>query len=333
MDLSTTYLGFTLKNPFMIGSSPLGNSTDKVKELEDAGASALVMHSLFEEQIIHENEVAGFRDYRYGELLDEKQEVFPSAKDFPLTSEAYLNRIQTLKKETDLPVFASLNGISEGVWIEYARMIEEAGADALELNLYTLPTDNDDDSRHIEKRLVEIVDVTRNSVSIPLAVKISSRYTSICNFAQHLEYAGANGLVVFNQLFQADIDIKRRKLVHRLLESSDYNLLERLRWINILHSRLKMNIAITGGVKTGADAFKAILCGADAIQLVCSVLNKSGKNFSRIISEFTEICESENLENLDSIRGSLDHLIEPDPEAIERSNYLRILQGWTPESV
>ncbi len=331
MDLSTTFLGIELKNPFVVGASPMTNSMDRVKRLEDSGASALVMHSLFEEQIIHEADIAGFGDHRLGNLLAENQDVFPTAKDFPTNSEAYLALIQQIKSTTDLPVFASLNGVSEGVWIEYARLIEEAGADALELNLYSLPTDNDDSSEFVEKRLVEIVDVTRNSVSIPISVKISPHYTSICNFAQRLEYAGANGLVVFNQLFQPDIDFKRRKLVPKLQYSNEVDFLERLRWVSILHNRLKMDIAVSGGVQTGEDAFKAILCGADVIQTVSPLLRNGVKVLKTMLEDFTALCESAEEGSLDELRGSLGELLEPDPSAIERASYLRILQGWTPE--
>jgi dihydroorotate dehydrogenase (fumarate) len=331
MDLKTTFLGIDLKNPFIVGASPLTNSLDRVKRLEDAGAAALVMHSLFEEQIIHEAEVAGFRDYRHGSLLGDNQEVYPTAKEFPTNSEAYLKRIQEIKATTDLPVFASLNGVSEGVWIEYARLIEEAGADALELNLYSLPTDNDDSSEFVEKRLVEIVDVTRNSVSIPIAVKISPHYTSICNFAQRLEYAGSNGLVVFNQLFQPDIDYKRRKLISRLQYSQPIDLLERLRWVSILHNRLKMDIAVSGGVQSGEDAYKAILCGAMVVQVVTPLLKHGIGTLTTLLDSFTQLCLESEAATLSDLRGSLGELLEPDPSAVERASYLRILQGWTPE--
>ena len=332
MDLKTNYLGLDLKNPFMVGSSPLTNSLDRVKQLEDAGASALIMHSLFEEQIIHETEITGFEDYRFGKLLTPDQAVYPSAEEFPTNSEAYLALIQKIKETTDLPVFASLNGVSEGVWIEYARLIEEAGADALELNLYTLPTHSYDSSQFVEKRLVEIVDVTRNSVSIPIAVKIASHYTSICNFAQRLEYAGANGLVLFNQLFQPDLDIRRKKLVPKLYFSDKKDLLERLRWVSILHSRLKLDIAVSGGVQTGEDALKSMLCGAKVVQCVSAILKDGPSRLTSIMDQFVELSDELGYENLEEIRGSFCGLLEPDPQAVERANYLRILQGWAPDS-
>ncbi|MEQ9825695.1 MAG: dihydroorotate dehydrogenase-like protein [Puniceicoccaceae bacterium] len=331
MDLKTTFLGIDLKNPFIVGSSPLTNSLDRVKRMEDAGAAALVMHSLFEEQIIHEADVAGFGDERLGKLLGEDQQVFPPAKDFPTSSEAYLKLIQRIKDTTDLPVFASLNGVSEGVWIEYARRIEEAGADALELNLYSLPTDNDDSSDFVEKRLVEIVDVTRNSVSIPIAVKISPHYTSVCNFAQRLEYAGANGLVLFNQLFQPDIDYKRKRLISRLHYTQPVELLERLRWVSILHNRLKMDIAASGGVHSGEDAYKAVLCGADVVQVVSPLLRHGVAVLQTMIQDFEKLCEESGESSLCALRGSLGELLEPDPSSVERASYLRILQGWKPE--
>jgi dihydroorotate dehydrogenase (fumarate) len=316
-----------------VGSSPLTNSLDRVKQLEDAGASALVMHSLFEEQIIHETDLLGFGDDRYGNLLNGEQSLFPAAQDFPTNSESYLKRIQEIKACTSLPVFASLNGVSEGVWIEYARLIEEAGADGLELNLYMLPTHNDDSSHFIEKRLIEIIDVTRNSVSIPIAVKLSSRFTSICNFAQRLEYAGANGLVLFNQLFQPDIDVKRRKLVPRLQLSEGRDLLERLRWISILHNRLSLDLALSGGIQSGLDAFKAVLCGATVVQCVSAILRHGPARLSAIISDFSRLAEEEGFATVQDMRGSMGDLMEPDPEAIERAHYLRILQGWRPDAV
>lgn len=292
----------------------------------------MIMHSLFEEQIIHETEVSGFEDYRFGKLLTPDQEIYPKAEDFPTNSEAYLSLIQKIKETTDLPVFASLNGVSEGVWIEYARLIEEAGADALELNLYTLPTHSYDSSQFVEKRLVEIVDVTRNSVSIPIAVKIASHYTSICNFSQRLEYAGANGLVLFNQLFQPDLDIYRKKLLPRLLYSDNRDLLERLRWASILHSRLKLDIAVSGGIQSGKDAYKAMLCGAVVVQCVSAILKEGTKKLVSIIDEFVKLAEELGHSKLDDFRGSYCELLEPDPQAVERANYLRILQGWRPDS-
>ncbi len=329
MDLKTQFLGMTLKNPFVVGSSPLANTLDRVKKLEDAGAAALVLHSLFEEQIIHETQIPDFEDERYGKILAGGEGVLPAAEEFPNTSESYLKLIQDVKSQTEIPVIASLNGISEGVWIEYARLIEEAGADALELNLYTLPTHDDDSSHYVEKRLVEIVDVTRNSVSIPLSVKISSRHTSICNFAQRIEYAGANGLVVFNRVFSADFDFKNQKLTPKVLWSQPNDLLERLRWVSILYPQLKMDLAVTGGVHSGEGALKSVLCGAAVVQCVTHLMKEGIDSLSTMIDEFTQLAEENGYSDLSEVRGSLSKLLQPDPEIIERANYLRILQGWS----
>jgi len=331
MDLKTKYLGLELKNPFVVGSCPLSNRLESVKRLEDAGASAIVMHSLFEEQIIHEASIEGFTDHRYGTLLAKDQELYPKAEEFPTNSEEYLGQIQKIKESTDLPVIASLNGISEGIWIEYSRQIEQAGADALELNLYVLPTDNDDSSHYIEKRMVEIVDVVRNSVSIPLSVKLSQQFTSLPNFAQRLEYAGANGIVLFNQLFQADIDLARRKLIPRLYLTEPRDILQRLRWVSILFGRYKMDLALSGGVHSGQDAFKAILCGAQVVQCVSAILKHGAKGLKQMIADFAGLVEQEGVENLETLRGSMAGVLQPNPEAVERAHYLRILQGWAPD--
>ncbi len=328
MDLATTYLGLPLKHPFMPGASPLVDDLDTVRRLEDAGASAIVMHSLFEEQI--EGERRGRS--RYVEALEgqhaEATSYFPPATDYALSPDAYLEQIGAIRGAVDVPVIASLNGITTGGWIEYAKKIQEAGADALELNMYSVATDPAETSGVIERRLVEILEAVEDSVSIPIAVKLSPFYSSLAHLALRLEESGASGLILFNRFYQPDLDLEELAVVPRLHLSDSSELLLRLHWIAILSGRRRLSLAASGGVHSPADAVKAVLCGAHAVQLVSSLLQRGPEHLGRVVAGVKEWLEENEYESLRQAQGSMNLEKCPDPYAYQRGNYVKVLQSW-----
>lgn len=255
-DLTTTYLGLNLKNPLVASASPLTKKADTVKRAEDAGISAVVMYSLFEEQIIHESKALDYFLNRGAESSAEALNYFPEMDHYNVGPEEYLNQIATLKKSVSIPVIGSLNGVSTGGWVEYAKKIEEAGADALELNIYFVSTDTDTSAQDLEAAYVDLVADVRKQIHIPLAVKLSSQFTALPNFANNLVQAGANGLVLFNRFLQPDIDIETLEVIPTLHLSTSEELRLPLRWVAILYNRVKADLALTSGVHTSGDVIK-----------------------------------------------------------------------------
>ncbi len=328
MDLSTTYLGFKLPHPFMPGASPMVDDLDIVKQLEDAGASAIVMHSLFEEQITRE-QMATFRATSvHGESFAEAMSFFPSPDKFALGPEQYLDHIRKLKEAVGVPVIASLNGNSLGGWLEHARLIEQAGADALELNVYSLATDPESGSQALEDRTVEMLRVVKGSVKLPVALKLSPFYTSLAHFAARLDEAGADGLVVFNRFYQPDIDVEELQVSRSLQLSQPGELPLRLRWLAILSPRTRASLAVTGGVHAALDAVKAVMTGAHAVQLVSVLLEKGPGHLKHVLEETRAWMEKHEYESLEQMRGSLNLASCPDAGAYERANYMLLLQSW-----
>src|SRR5512138_1412652 len=266
-DLTTTYLGLNLKNPLVASASPLSKKVDSVKRAEDAGVSAVVMYSLFEEQIVHESKALDFFLNRGTEVSAEAMSYFPEMDHYNVGPEEYLNQIAKLKKTVTIPVIGSLNGVSTGGWVEYAKKIEEAGADALELNIYFISTDTDTSAQDLEAAYVDLVADVRKQVRIPLAVKLSSQFTALPNFAHNLVQAGANGLVLFNRFLQPDIDIETLEVIPTLHLSSSEELRLPLRWTAILYNRVKADLAITSGVHTGLDVIKSMMVGANVTMI------------------------------------------------------------------
>ena len=327
MDLKTKYLGFDLSHPFVAGASPLIYNLDTVKKLEDAGASAIVMHSLFEEQIIQQ-EVGMDYVERHGDSSPEATSYFPQASNFKLGPEKYLEQIQAIKETVDVPVIASLNGLDEGTWVEYAKLIEQAGADALELNLYFLPRSDDESSSIIEQRAFQTVRMVKQFSNIPLAVKISPYFTSIPNFAHRMEEAGANALVVFNRFFQPDIDIEELETVPSLKLSTSDELLVRLRWIAVLYHRYHLDLAVTGGVHTPEDAIKSIMAGSDCVQMVSALLKNGPEYIGIIRRKVAQWMEEHEYESLEQMKGSMSYIHSPNPDVVGRANYMKIIQSW-----
>jgi len=327
-DLSTTYLGLKLKNPLVASASPLTKQLDNIKRLEEAGVGAIVLHSLFEEELIAES-------IRLHEHLEEGAESFPEAltyfpelPQYGIGPEPYLKLIEAAKGSTSMPIIASLNAASPGKWADYARRIEESGADALELNVYTIPTDPLVTSSQVEEELSEIVKDVCEAVEIPVAVKLSPFYSSIPCVAKTVTEAGAEGITIFNRFYQPDLDIKTMDVVPRLELSTSQELLLRLRWAAIISPRIKADIAITGGVHKGEDIAKCILAGAK-VAMVASALLKNGiSHASVMLEEFRRFLEEKRLKSAEEIRGHLSQRAVANPKAFERANYVKLISSY-----
>jgi len=330
MDLSTDYLGFRLPHPFMPGSSPLGDDLDMIRRLEDAGASAIVLHSLFEEQIVGEK-LALYESVKApAESYAEALTYLPDPGEFAFDTHDYLEHVSRVKAAVSIPVIASLNGTTPASWIEYARLIEQSGADALEINVYDLATDPLETGGDVEQRALDVVAAIRDAVRLPLAVKLSPFYSSLANHARRLERAGANGLVLFNRFYQPDIDIEELEVVPKLYLSSPNELLLRLRWLAILANQYSGSLAVTGGVHNAADAIKAVMAGAHAVQMVSVLLRRGPETLVRIRADFERWLQEHEYDSLKQMQGSMSYARATNPKAFERANYMRILQGWRP---
>ncbi|MDR7544676.1 MAG: dihydroorotate dehydrogenase-like protein [Armatimonadota bacterium] len=328
MDLTTTYLGLRLASPLMPGASPMVDDLDTVRRLEDAGAAAIVMHSLFEEQIVQEQLATIHHMEAHAESFAEAVSYFPRPAEFTLGPEQYLAQIERIKRTVRIPVIASLNGVTPGGWVAYARQMQGAGADALELNVYYLATDPAEPSAVVEQRTLDIVAAVRRTVTIPVAVKLSPFFSSLAHFAAALVRAGADGLVLFNRFYQPEIDIELLEVIPRLELSTSSELLLRLRWLAVLRDRVAASLAVTGGVHTAADAIKAIMAGADAVQMVSALLRHGPEHLRAVRGDLETWMREHEYESLAQMRGSMSHARCPDPAAFERANYVRVLQGW-----
>ena len=329
MDLRTRYLGLELDHPFMPGASPLVDDLGTVRRLEDAGASAIVMHSLFEEQLTGEREQT-LRAAEAETGFAEATSFFPGASEFRLGPVEYLEQLRRIKAAVAVPVIASLNGVTVSGWLEHAALIEQAGADALELNVYQVVTNGDEDAATVEGRTLEIVSEVRRRVKIPLAVKLSPFHSALTHFARALEDAGANGAVLFNRFYQPDIDPEALEVLPRLVLSDPGELLLRLRWLAVLSGRVHLDLACSGGVHGILDGVKAILAGAAAVQTVSAILRHGPGQLTALRDGVAEWFESHGYDSVTQARGSMNLVRCPDPAAFERGNYVRVLQSWTP---
>ena len=328
MDLSTTYLGLKLPHPLMPGASPMVDDLDLVRRLEDAGAAAIVMHSLFEEQIAGEQFARQYFVDAHADAHPEALSYFPAPEEYALGPDEYLAQIARIKKAVKLPVIASLNGTTLGGWLGHARLIQQAGADALELNVYTVATDPEERGFLIEERLVDMVKSVKSALRIPVAVKLSPFYTSLAHLARHLEGVGADGLVLFNRFYQPDIDVEALEVSPILRLSDSSELLLRLRWLAILSGRIDASLAVTGGIHTSLDAVKAVMAGADAVQLVSTLLRHGPDQLTTLRRDLALWLEEHEYDSLEQMKGSMNLLRCPNPAAHERANYMTILQSW-----
>lgn len=327
-DLSTNWLGLRLEHPIFPGASPLVDDLDMVKRLEDAGASCITMHSLFEEQLVAEQMAAHRHLDAWTELNAEAQGWFPATADFTLGPDAYLEQIRKIRAAVKVPVIGSLNGTTPGGWLEYAKLIEEAGAHALELNLYALPSDPLQDAHAVEQEQHFIIRKVKAAVKIPVAVKLSPFYSSLPNFARSLESEGINGLVVFNRLYQPDIDPENLSLERVLHLSDPSELLMRLRWLAILSAKTKVPLAVSGGVHETAHAVKALMAGASAVQMVSELLKHGPKRITHVRDGLKTWLEEHEYDSVAQLIGSMNLERSPDPSGYERANYVKLLQGY-----
>jgi dihydroorotate dehydrogenase (fumarate) len=328
MNLTTEYLGLKLKNPLMPGASPMVDNLDMVRRLEDAGASAIVMHSLFEEQINMEDNARLHHVEMHTESYGEALGYLPKAEDFPFVPDQYLDQIARLKAAVSVPVIASLNGVTIGGWIEYAKGMQQAGADAMELNFYEIPTDPEEPALEVENRAIEILTLIKENVSIPVAVKLSPFFSSLPHFAAALAAAGADGLIFFNRFYQPDIDIEELAVQPSLQLSTPAELRLRLRWLAIVSATVNTSYAASGGIHSAPDALKAVSAGAHAVQMVSVLLKRGPEYLQTVLHEFESWLDQHEYESVAQLRGCMNLKKTPDPAAFERANYLRILQGW-----
>lgn len=328
MKLNTTYLGLKLRNPLVVGASPFCDNLNQACRLGDAGAAALVMHSLFEEQIDLEQRALVHHLESNGESTPEATSLFPRFEEYQLSPDLYLRQLGRLKAALSIPVIASLNGRHRGGWVEYARRCEEAGADAIELNLYQLATDPTLAGDQIEADMVEMVRSVAGSVKIPVAVKLSPFHTALAQFASTLDRAGAAGLVLFNRFYQPDLNVDELEVTPQLKLSDPSELLLRLRWLAILSPHVSGSLSAGGGVHTSHDFIKSILAGAHTVQVVSAILKNGPQVISTMLAGLEAWMAEYGYLRVDEFRGAMNLRRCPDPAEFERANYIRILQSW-----
>jgi dihydroorotate dehydrogenase (fumarate) len=328
VDLSTTYLGLNLKNPLVASASPLSQKVETAKKLEQAGIAAIVMYSLFEEQIIHESlELDHFLFYG-SESSAEINSFYPQSGTYTLKAEAYIETLKKVKQAVNVPVIGSLNGVSTGGWIKYARSIEDAGADALELNLYFLPTNPALTAIQIEDNYITLVQNVRKSIKIPLAVKLSPFFTSIPNIAKRLVEAGANGLVLFNRFYQPDLDLEAMEVTPNLVLSTSNDLRLPLRWIAILSDKINTDLALTSGIHTAEDVVKASMAGSSVAMITSELLENGIDRVRILLAELENWMTAHGYESIKQMKGSLSQKSVKEPAAFERANYMKVLSSF-----
>lgn len=327
IDLSTEYLGLKLRTPLVPSASPLSQEISSIKRLEDAGAPAVVLYSLFEEQLRQESLELDHRLAEHTESFAESTSFFPQAAEFHLGPEGYLEHIRKAKEAVRIPIIASLNGTTVGGWTRYAREIQQAGADALECNIYYIPTDPNLSATQVEQTYIEIVSAVKSSVTIPVAVKLSPFFSSLANVAKRLDMTGVNGLVLFNRFYQPDVDLEDLEIKPNVLLSTPQALRLPLTWIGILYGRLKAGLAASSGVHEPQDVIKLLMVGA-TVTMLCSTLLRNGINHIRYIEQgLREWMEKHEYESVQQMRGSMSQIHCADPGAFERAQYMRAVKG------
>ncbi len=329
VDMTTEYLGLQLANPLVPSASPLSQNLDSAKRLRDAGASAMVMYSLFEEKIQQEEYHLDRFFYQQSIGFGELESFHPVPDEYKTCQEEYLEQLDRLKRELDIPVIASLNGTTPGGWVEYGKQLQQAGADALELNVYYIAGNADESSAEVEQRYIALLDELEQHVTIPITMKLSSQFSSPLHFIRRLEQAGVAGVSLFNRFYLPDIDLETLKITPTLELSSSIESLLRVRWTALLHGRVNLSLAVTGGFHTAEDGIKALLAGADVIHL-CSVLLQHGpERLSTILDNMHHWLEEHEYESVRQIKGSMSHQHAIDPGAYERVNYISVLDSYS----
>ncbi len=329
-DLTVDYLGLSLKNPLLPSASPLSRHLDSARHLEDAGAAGIVMYSLFEEQILAEERQ--YERFIHNAALGhgEASSFLPDQPDYQGTLDSYLEQLQRLKENLEIPVIASLNGVTDSGWVEYGRELAGAGADALELNLYYLAADDNESAAEVEARYVEVLARLVAAVDLPIAVKLSPQFTSPVHFVRQLQQAGARGAVIFNRFYQSDINLETLQVEPSLQLSSSYESLLRVRWTAILRGSLDIDLATTGGFHEPVDVIKALLAGANAVQLCSTLLQHGPTRLQQLLAGLAEWLEREEYESVRQMQGSLSYRHAANPGEYERQNYLSVLDSFTP---
>ena len=329
-ELTTTYLGLKLKNPLVASASPLSEKLDTARQLEDAGVSALVMYSLFEEQIIQESLELDYYLEQGAHAFAEAMTYFPEAPRYKLGAESYIDKVKELKKGLSIPVIASLNGTSDGGWIDLAQRIESAGADALELNLYYLSTDPQVTSDELEERYVSLVKKAVGQLSIPVAIKLSPLFTSLPNLVKRLAEVGAKGVVLFNRFYQPDLDLEKLEVVPNLVLSSPAEMRLPLRWIAILYGRVATDLALSTGAYSGEDVVKASMAGAAVTMMTSALLKHGPAHATQVLDELKRWMDEHEYESIQQLQGSMSQKAVAEPAAFERANYIKVLSSYNP---
>jgi dihydroorotate dehydrogenase (fumarate) len=327
-DLTTTYLGLELKNPLVASASPLSKKIDSAKKLEEAGVSAIVMYSLFEEQIIHESLELDHYLTRGTNSFAEAQTYLPDIGTYNMGPEKYLEHLSALKKAVSIPVIGSLNGVSKGGWVSYARFMQDAGADAVELNMYYLPADPALTGQELEDNYVDLIGAVKSRIDIPLAVKLSPFVTSLPHLASRLAAAGADGLVLFNRFYQPDFDLEELEVVRSLELSDSRDLLLPLRWISILYGKVDVDFGLTSGIHTAQDVLKAMMAGAKVAMTASAVLRDGYERVPVMLNDLQAWMEAHEYESIKQMQGSMSQKSVAEPAAFERSNYIKILSEF-----
>ena len=330
MDLQTTYLGLRLKNPLVPSASPLSRHLDSARQLEDAGAAALVMYSLFEEELQHNQQVMDDRLQHQALGHAEASSFLPLHGDLPSGRERYLEQLQRLKQSLEIPVIASLNGITPGGWIEHGKALQQAGADALELNVYYIAGDPEVSSSAVEHRYINLLHELRQQVDLPICMKLSPQFSAIANMVSHLERVGADGVSLFNRFYQPDIDIDSLRVTPQLSLSSSADALLAMRWIAMLHGRVKLTLAATGGIHNHEDAIKVLLAGADVVHLCSTLLIHGPGRLGDILHGIEAWLEESPYDSIEQIKGTLSQQHVGDASAYARANYLQLLNNYLP---
>ena len=330
MNLTTNYLGMVLKHPLVASSSPLSHNVDSIRRLEDAGAAAVVMYSLFEEQIGFDSY---YIDYHLTQGIDSHAEAisyFPDMQSYNVGPNEYLNLIRRAKEAVDIPIVGSLNGTSVGGWTDYATLIEEAGADAIELNVYYLPTSTEITGIEIESLYLDILSSVRQVVTIPVAVKLSPFFSSLAHMAGSLVEQGADGLVLFNRFYQPDFDLENLEVAPRLVLSNSNDLRLPLRWVAILYGRLNADLAITSGIHTSQDVIKGLMAGAKVTMMASELLQNGVRRISQVLNELVSWLQEHEYESVAQMIGAMSQKHCAEPAAFERANYMKMLQSYRP---
>ena len=327
-DISTRYLGLALKSPLVASASPVCESVGNIRELEDAGVAAVVLPSLFEEQLELESNALDNDLWRGADSFPESQTVLPDLQNYNLGPEGYLDLIEGAKAAVDIPVIASLNGVSPGGWAEYARLMSEAGADAIELNIYSIPTEPNVSAAEVERGYIDLIRQIKRVVRVPVAVKLSPFFSAPANIAARLDDAGADGLVLFNRFYQPDFDVESLEVVPRLTLSHPDELLLRLHWAAILSDHVEADLAITGGVHSAVDVVKCILAGASVAMMASALLHKGIHHAHTVLAELRRWLEEHEYDSVRQMCGSMSRRSVPDPSAFERGNYMRVLSSY-----